>query len=332
MFSDLFLRNHWLSFVLAFVCAIALWYTVNAREQVERVVEVRLDYKGLPPGLVVTSGQLNKISVRLRGPLELLRSLSNRDLSYTLNLSSLTPGSNVIPLYSDAAPVAGLRGYEAVETIPSRLTLEVDRVLEARLPVEARLRDSSLTPSLKLRQVQIHPDTITVRGPAAEVSKLQKMVVEVPVTLTHEDTVVTDDLTVVAPPSMEVTPTTVKVTRLLEVQRKTISLQRDVIVDTGETVNLNLTPSRVTLRISVPSSAFKDAAYLAQIQASLESETLLERIAALAAPGSGEAQSPNAATPGGTVESLQEPVKISLPPGARLISVTPEKVRLTLAK
>ena len=70
----------------------------HAREQIERVVEVRLDYKGLPTGLIVTGGQLNKVSVRLRGPQELLRSMTNREISYTMDLSGVTPGKNVIPL------------------------------------------------------------------------------------------------------------------------------------------------------------------------------------------------------------------------------------------
>lgn len=316
MSSDLQRRTRWLYMALAFVSALALWYTVNAREQVERVVEVRLDYKGLPPGLVITNGQINKISVRLRAPLELLRSLSNRDLSYTLDLSQLTVGSNIIPLYTDDGPVAGLRGYQPLEIMPSRLTLEVDRVLEAKVPVEARLRESSLTPSISLKQVQIQPDTVTVRGPAMEISTLKKIPVEVPVTLDHEGQIITDDVTVVAPPGFEVSPSTVKVTRLMEVQRRTISLQRDVIMDTGGNLHVSMSPSRVTLRISVPSVAFRDAAYLAQIQASIEQDGVLERL-----------QSGNEPT---QVQTPPVPVKISLPPGARLISVSPEQVRISL--
>ena len=71
---------NWKYLLISLGMALLLWYTVNAREQIERVVEVRLDYKGLPEGLVVTSGQVSKITVRLRGPMELLRSLSSREL------------------------------------------------------------------------------------------------------------------------------------------------------------------------------------------------------------------------------------------------------------
>ena len=56
--------------LVAFLVALGLWYTLNAREEIERVVDVRIDYKGLPPGLIVTGGQINKVSVRFRGPKE----------------------------------------------------------------------------------------------------------------------------------------------------------------------------------------------------------------------------------------------------------------------
>lgn len=328
-FNRLDRRSSWLYLAVAFLGAVALWYTVNAREQVERVVEVRLDYKGLPPGLIITSGQLNKISVRLRGPLELLRSLSNRELAYTLDLSSVTVGSNVIPLTADATRSTDFRAYQALEVIPSRLNLEVDRVLETRLPVEAKLRDSPFTSSLKLTGVQIQPDTVAVRGPSREVSKLQKLLVEVPVHLAQEGHSVSDEIPVVAPPSVEVLPAAVTVRRTIEVQRRVISLQRDVIVDNSE-LNLAITPSRVSLRISIPSSSMKDSGYLAQIQASIDPESALPRTATPSAAASGSSGASAASGKSAENEDLQAPVKVSLPQGARLISVNPEKVRVKL--
>ena len=128
---------NWKYLLISLGMALLLWYTVNAREQIERVVEVRLDYKGLPEGLVVTSGQVSKITVRLRGPMELLRSLSSRELFYALDLSGLTKGSNVVSLTSD--PVPELRAIQVVEVNPPRLTLTVDEILERHVPVVPRL-------------------------------------------------------------------------------------------------------------------------------------------------------------------------------------------------
>ena len=132
-------KGNWRYLLVAFLLALGLWYTLNAREQIERVVEVRLDYKGLPTGLIVTGGQLNKVSVRLRGPQELLRSMTNREISYTMDLSGVTPGKNVIPLTTGENKPPELRAYEVLEVTPSRMILEVDKIMETNLPVKVAL-------------------------------------------------------------------------------------------------------------------------------------------------------------------------------------------------
>ena len=290
---------------LAFVTALMLWYTVNAKEEVERVLEVRIDYKGLPSGLVVTSGQLNKVSVRLQGPIELLRSLGSRELSYTLDLSGMTKGNNVIPLMQDTVPE--LRAYKVVEVIPPRLALEVDNLLETRVPVVARFRESPLTPSLRLEDVTVQPEQVTVRGPATDVSAIKRLVVELPVDLESEDRPITDDVPVVAPPSVEVRPATVKVRRTVSVQRRNVNLQRDLTPQWNESENIRIDPLRVQISVSVPRSAQTDVAYMAQVQAALTGR--------LPAEGS----------------EVVMPVTVSLPPGARLLAVTPAEATVTNA-
>lgn len=299
-------RCNWLYLLLSLAAAVTLWYTVNARDQVERVVEVRLDYKGLPSGLVVTSGQINKISVRLRGPLELLRSLSGRELSYTVDLSGVTRGINIIPL-TGGRP-AEWRAYQALEVIPSRLTLDVDHLLEVRLPVTARFRDSPAAASLHMEDVTITPAQVTVRGPASEVSALRGLVVEVSADMSMEGKLETDEAAVLAPSSVEVSPPTVKVQRLLVIRRRNISLQRDIITDWPTEQNLFVQPSRVNLVVSVPRSATNDAGYLARIQVWVDAVHL-----------------PSAAGDG-MLPRTEVPVRVTLPAGTNLIRMSPEKV------
>ena len=86
-------KGNWRYLLVAFLLALGLWYTLNAREQIERVVEVRLDYKGLPPGLIVTGGpaqQDQRAPSRAAG----IAALHDQpgEISYTMDLSGVTPG------------------------------------------------------------------------------------------------------------------------------------------------------------------------------------------------------------------------------------------------
>ena len=256
-------KGNWLYLLVAFLLALGLWYTLNAREEIERVVEVRLDYKGLPPGLIVTGGQLNKVSVRLRGPKELLRSMTNRELSYTLDLSGVTPGKNVIPLTSNDKPPE-LRAYEALEVTPSRMVLEVDKIMETNLPVKVSLRSSPATSSVRLKDVMVTPAQVTVRGPAGVVSGMKDIQAEIPVDLSAEGKALSETVPLLAPPAVELTPQSVVVTWRIDVKRRSLSLQRDVVFD-GD-ASLSIQPSRANLVVSVPQALAKDTGYLAQLQ------------------------------------------------------------------
>lgn len=297
-----FQKSNLLYLFVAFIVALGLWYTLNAREEIERVVDVRIDYKGLPPGLIVTGGQINKVSVRFRGPKELLRSMTTRELSYTMDLSGVTAGRNVIPLTTSYKPPE-LRAYEVLEVTPSRMILEVDKIMEKSLPVKVTLRASPAAPSVTLKDVVVDPKQVTVRGPAAAIASLKEIGAEIPVDLDAEGRPLTEQVALLAPPSVEIMPQTVTVTWRLDVRRRTLSLQRDVLFE-AEGTGVTVEPASVNLLVSVPQALVRDSTYLTQFQVAVPAD------AALPLPG----------------ERTQVALQVTAPKGGRVIKVNPDHV------
>lgn len=297
-------KGNWLYLLVAFLLSLGLWYTLNAREEIERVVDVRLDYKGLQPGLIVTGGQLNRVSVRFRGPKELLRSMTNRELSYTMDLSGVTAGKNVIPLTSSYRPPE-LRAYEVLEVTPSRMVLEVDKIMETNLPVKVALRASPVASSVRLKDLEVTPPQVTVRGPAGVVSEMKEIQAEIPANLAAEDQPTTEDVPLLAPPAVEITPQIVRVTWRIDVRRRSLNLQRDIVFD-GD-ASLSIQPSRASLVVSVPQALAKDTGYLAQFQVSVPSD---------------------APMPTGD-EELSVPLQVAAPQGGRVLKTSPETVMIS---
>lgn len=293
---------NWKFLCISLVAASLLWYTINARERIERVVDVRIDYKGLPSDLVVTSGLVNKVSVRLRGPLELLRSLANRELSYTMDLSGVTRGHNVIPVTWD--PVQDLRALQIMEIIPPRLNLTVDSIIERRLPVHSELRNSPFGYALRMIDVNVVPELVTVRGPASVVASLKQVTVEVPADIESEGVLVDDMLPVLAPSAVDVSPASVRVERRLLISRRNLSLQREVL-PYDDTLDYVIEPSHVSIVVAIPRSLVNDADYLSQFQAYLKPGTFVRD---------------------GETRSLLD---VTIPQGAKLVRVNPPEVTLS---
>lgn len=297
-------RGNWKYLLIAFASALILWYTFNAKEQVERIMDVRLDYKGLPTNLIVTDGQLNKVSVRLRGSLEMLRSFSGRELSYTINLSNVTQGSNTIPLSSIQFPE--LRAYQILEVIPPRMVLQVDQLKEVTLPVTLQLRPSLFSDAAYMEDVHIIPSHVKVRGPASIISSMNTVIAEVSASLEEEGRVVRDDAPLIAPQFVEVTPPVVNVHFRLGMQRRSISLQREVLLP-EEKERLVTKPERVNVVISVPQTLLHDPKYLSQLQATVDISILEDSL-------------------GKEIDGVKRRIKISLPTAARIIKISPDTV------
>lgn len=66
---------HLASLLISIIAATGMWYVVSVRDRIEAQFDVFIDYYGIPQNLMVTDGLIKKISIRLKGPETLLRSI-----------------------------------------------------------------------------------------------------------------------------------------------------------------------------------------------------------------------------------------------------------------
>jgi len=157
------LINNWQYRFLALGLAFLAWYLVSGREKVEIWVDVPLEIINLPPDYLITRGMLNKIQVRIRGTKALLERVEEKKISYTLDLSDVRKGSNVLVLSPKNLTFPG--PLEVVEVIPSRLELMIDELVIKEVPVVVKWQ-SKITRYFKLTSAQAQPETIIIKGPS----------------------------------------------------------------------------------------------------------------------------------------------------------------------
>ena len=294
--------SNWLYFVLALCVSLILWYTVNAREQIERVVDVRLDYKGLPQGLVVLNGQLNKIQVRLRGPRELFRTMESKELSHVVDLTTLVKGINVLPL--DRSGNHGFRMYQMLEISPPHLTLEVDTLGSREVPVAMRVRNpSALEKDVTVKWLSAAPGTVTLKGPESVLATINTLTVDAPIGAYTEGNPQVIEAPVLAPMNVEARPNSVTAEFVVNIKRRSVTMLRQLTVESrGDQCVPH--PPRVRLRVGVPEHRATEDGYLDQVQAVIN---------ATDQDGHGAAELP---------------IQVHLPADARLESIAPAMARV----
>ncbi len=291
--------------IVSFVLALSLWYMLVGSEQVEAQVEVRLDYKSQPDGLVVREGLINRALVRLRGPAELLRGLHSRDLSFTVNLSGLKRGANVLPLNLDA--LGEFKAYDVVDVNPSRLVIEADALMQRALPLSVDLVPLPEGSPYSVSNVLLDPPVVSVRGPESLGRGLENLSVRLDPAMNLEVGAHVESLAVEAPDQLEVTPPVATLRYTLALKTTRIDIKRMVQMDSPERDALTISPQHINLSVEVPEGKAKDAAYLAAIRVVVRQPDALEG-------------------------NTGVPVLVVLPSGSRLVSVDPATVSVSRKK
>lgn len=163
--------KNWQTAILAVALAIFTWFLVTGREVVETWVDMPLVMTNPPEGLIIEGGLVDKIQVRLRGPKGLVGNLSTQNLSYSVDVSKLNIGEQVVEIEYSKLPLPSF--YDIVEVKPNRLKLIVDRLISKKVSVEAAW-SGDLNPDYKLLEIAASPDLVVLRGPETLLRKINK--------------------------------------------------------------------------------------------------------------------------------------------------------------
>jgi len=167
----------WLKFLAVFL-AFVVWFVVSAprREAIsERAFAAPLSLVRMPRDLVITTAVPDNVSVRLRGRVSDLRSLSSQNLEVTLDLSWAQPGEAVITLRPQALNVP--QDIDVVSLDPARLRFRVERLRQRVVAIRPFLTGQPPA-GYTVGDPTLSPDHALVSGPASQILKLSEVATE----------------------------------------------------------------------------------------------------------------------------------------------------------
>ncbi|MDR0826299.1 MAG: hypothetical protein LBN33_00235 [Desulfovibrio sp.] len=293
----------WKELLLAFILALVMWYGVTGSEKVESQFEVRVDYRGLPVGLVVRDGFVNKVSVRLRASAGMLRSIAGRDYAFNMSLADVHKGDNVLAINPNYLPFRS--GVEVIDVSPAQIFLKVDGIESRTIPVKVELQ-GEISEDYSV-SVTLTPPQVTISGASSVVEGIKKIELPVYIGAAPNPGITESIKTLLLPYGVDAAPSQVTVSMNISVKRKQASLIKAVQVQAGEGFDKSAQPDKVRLTLSLPESLAAQAGTLTDLRAFVQAEELPVGIHTL-------------------------PVRIALPDGVELLNLDPSEVsvRLTL--
>jgi YbbR domain-containing protein len=153
--------------VLALIIAVGLW--LAGQRDIERSVEVPVEIRNVPRGLMVMDHRVDFVVLRLSGPRTLVSTFDAETLKLGLDLSTAKSGSGSFPLSTSSLNIP--RGVTVSRITPPVVNLRIEPVLRRVLPVTVRFANK-LPTAFKIAATVVKPERVSVQGPADEVRGL----------------------------------------------------------------------------------------------------------------------------------------------------------------
>lgn len=264
---------NWLSLLISLITATTMWYLVSVRDRIEAQVEINIDYIGIPQNLIVTNGLVSKITVRLRGPETLLRSILRQNINEAIDLSYIKKGVTIVPLpTSDISPA--LRAFEVVDIQPPRITVTADNLIERTVPIKAVIDSPLRNEAVTVENVTVSPATVVLRGPEDRISHMTNVPVVIHVDPKAADTAVQQTMPLDTPSLVTSVPSSVRVGYKVTSRRTVIARVCNLKVPEVAAHHYRVVPEKLNVLVEVPEALAHASSYLNQLEAVVVPTTL----------------------------------------------------------
>lgn len=152
---------------VALTIAVGLW--LAGHRDIERAVEVPVEFRSIPADLMVMDNRVDYVVLRLAGPRTLVSTLDADRMKVVLDLSGAKSGSLSYPLSADYFNIP--RGVTIARTTPPVIHLRLEPVAKRTLPVTVRFSGKPAA-DYKIAHTTVTPVSVSVQGPAEEVRRL----------------------------------------------------------------------------------------------------------------------------------------------------------------
>jgi len=165
------ITNNWQLKIVSLVLAVMLWMAVANQASSEIGLEVPLEYRNIPRKLEITGDMTNTVQVRLRGSSSLIKDITAKDVSTTIDLGKMTPGEKIVQL--SPQNVQAPFGAEVIRVNPSSVRFDLERIITKTVAVVPTYQ---LPDGYEIGKVEVSPPAVQIEGPESRVTALNSIV------------------------------------------------------------------------------------------------------------------------------------------------------------
>ena len=161
--------------VISLALAVGLWLALARDPIAEVAVDVPIEFHNIPENLEISSEDIPKAQIRLRGPARIVHQLHLADVSAEIDLRGLKPGERTFDLTSQQ--IHQPKDLEVVQVVPSQFHLAFDARLSRQVEVHPRIV-GSFAAGYGIARIVVEPPTIVISGPQKHVEAVEAAITD----------------------------------------------------------------------------------------------------------------------------------------------------------
>lgn len=147
--------------ILSLILASALWFFVSGKSKTELALSVPVEFMALPAEMTIVSKVPTNVHIRVKGTKTLLRPLTVKPPSISIDMSEVKSGKNIIHLAKETFNDLPL-GVDVVNLDPDTLTLYVDHFVRKTLPIKLKTLGSP-PKGFQIKEITVTPKNAEFR-------------------------------------------------------------------------------------------------------------------------------------------------------------------------
>jgi YbbR domain-containing protein len=161
--------------LISLALAVGLWLAVAHDPVAEVAVDVPIEFHNIPENLEISSENIPRAEIRLRGPGRIAHRLQPSDVTAAIDLNGLKPGERTFDL--TAQQIQHPRDLEVVQVVPSQFHLAFDSRLTRQVPIHPRVVGSFVA-GYSIERIVVEPATIAISGPKQRVDAVEAAITD----------------------------------------------------------------------------------------------------------------------------------------------------------
>jgi YbbR domain-containing protein len=161
--------------LLSLALAVGLWLAVASDPPAEVAVDVPIVFRNISENLEISSENVPRAQIRVRGPQRVVRRLQPADIYAEIDLSGMKPGERTFDM--TAQQVHQPKELEVVQVVPNQLHLMFDTRLTRQVPVRPRAF-GNFAAGYQIGRLEAEPSSIKISGPRKRVEAVEAAITD----------------------------------------------------------------------------------------------------------------------------------------------------------